>query len=81
MSANVSFAANVTQIKSGTTINNDVNVKIRQKIIGAKKNYIWNHDTCSCKYGKYLRSIGYSVDICDEIIDTTKTVPTKNFPT
>ena len=33
---------------------------------------------CSCKNGKYLESIiDDSVITCDEIIDTTETVPTR----
>ena len=44
-----------------------------------EKDYIWNPVTCSCKNGKYLASmIDNSVISCDEIIETTKTVPT-NF--
>ena len=47
-----------------------------------QKNYIWNPATCSCKNGKYLGSIADdSAATCDEIIATTKTVPTITFPT
>ena len=43
-----------------------------------KKDYVWNPATCNYKNGEYLASvIADSVIICDEIIDTTKTVPTK----
>ena len=43
-----------------------------------KKDYIWNLATCNCENGKYLASIiDDSVIKCDEIIDTTKTIPTK----
>ena len=43
------------------------------------KDYIWNPDTCSCKNGKCLASIiDDSVTMCDEIINTTKSVRT-NF--
>ena len=41
---------NVIQIKSGITINVDVNVK-KHHIY--EKEYIWNPATCSCKNGKY----------------------------
>ena len=41
-------------IKSGITINVDVSV---QNIIYAKKNYVWNPTTCSCKNSKYLANI------------------------
>ena len=45
-----------------------------------EKYYIWNSVTCSCKNGKYLRSIiDGSVDICDKIIDATKAVTKKPF--
>ena len=38
--------------------------------------------TFSCKNGKYVGSIiGDSEIICDEIIDTTKTIPTKSTST
>ena len=75
---------NVTQIKSGITINVDVSAK---NIIYLKKNYIWNPATFSCKNGKYLASItDSSVITCNEIIEAeatscdikTKTVTT-NF--
>ena len=46
-----------------------------------KKDYIWNPDTCSCKNGKYLACIvDKSVITWDEIVNTTKTVPTKIVP-
>ena len=46
-----------------------------------KKYYIWNPDTCSCKNGKYLACIvDNSVITWDEIVNTTKTVPTKIVP-
>ena len=42
-----------------------------------KKYYIWNPAICSCKNGKYLASVIDDSGIaCDEIIDTTKTLPT-----
>ena len=42
------------------------------------KNPKEHNATCSCKNGKYLGSIiDDSVITCDEIIDTTETVPTK----
>ena len=38
-----------------------------------KKDYIWNHDTCSCQNGEYLASIiNDSVIMCDEITKDTK---------
>ena len=41
------------------------------------KSYIWNLAKCSCKNGKYVGSIiDDSVIMCDEIIETTKTVLT-----
>ena len=44
-----------------------------------EKDYICNPVACSCENGNYLPSIiDDSVTACDEIIDTTKTVP-KNF--
>ena len=47
----------VTRIKSVITISVVVNVKIQKNIMCAKKNYIWNPATCSCKNGKYVGSI------------------------
>ena len=45
-----------------------------------KKGYFWNPATCSCKNGKYVRSIvSDSVAICDEIIDMAQTVSTKSI--
>ena len=44
-----------------------------------EKGYIWNPATFSCINGKYLaRVIDNWVTTCDEIIDTTKTVPAKS---
>ena len=45
-----------------------------------EKDYIWNHATCNWWYGKYvlLSIIDNSVIACDEIIEETKTVPTKS---
>ena len=46
------------------------------------KNYIWNAATCSCENGKYAGSIiDNSMITCDEVIDETKTVTTKNVTT
>ena len=45
-----------------------------------EKDYIWSPATCSCENGKYLASVidNYnSVITCDEIIEETKTIPTK----
>ena len=45
-----------------------------------KTNHIWNHVSCSCENDKYLRSIiDDSVITCDEIIEETKTIPTKSI--
>ena len=47
-----------------------------------KKNCIWNPVTCSYKNGKYVRSIiEDSAVVCGEIIEETKTVPTKSTST
>ena len=63
---------NLIQIKSRITINIGASIK---NIIYAKKCYIWNPATCSCKKGKYLeRIIDNSVITCDEIIEE-ETVP------
>ena len=46
-----------------------------------KKGYFWNPAACSCKNGKYARSIiGDSVDIGNEVLDTTKSSLTKTIP-
>ena len=46
------------------------------------KDYILNPPTCSGKNAKYLAiAIDDSVVLCDEIIETTKIVPTKTVPT
>ena len=46
-----------------------------------KKIYIWNPATCSCKNGKYVRSVIKNLVITyDEIIDSTKIVSTKTVP-
>ena len=43
-----------------------------------EKYYIWNSATCNCENGKYLAStIDDSVITCNEIINSTKTVPIK----
>ena len=71
------MAENVTQIKSGITINVGVSVKIWKNMC-AKKIYFWNLATCSCENGKYVGSIiDDSVIMCDEIIKEAKNVPTK----
>ena len=42
------------------------------------KDYIWNPSTSNCENGKYLATIvDDSVITCDEIIETTKIIPTK----
>ena len=68
---------NVARIKSGIMITVGVSVKIQKNIVCAKKGVFWNPATCSCKNGKYVRSIGDSVVICDEIIEKTKSPSTK----
>ena len=46
-----------------------------------KKDYIWNPAKWGCKNGKYLANIiKDSVIRCDEIIEETKTIPTKHLP-
>ena len=43
-----------------------------------KEDYIWNPATCSCENSKHFASINDdSAIMCDETIETTKTVPTK----
>ena len=60
---------NLIQIKSGITINVDVNVKTLKKHRVCQKDYIWNPATSSCENFKYLASIiDDSVITCDEII-------------
>ena len=46
-----------------------------------KKGYFWNPTTCSCENGKYAKSIGDSIVICDEIIEETRSTSTKSIPT
>ena len=47
-----------------------------------KKDYIWNPAICSYKNSKYVGSIiEDSVITCDEIKETTKTVPRKILST
>ena len=64
------MAKNMTQIY--------VSIKIQENVICAKETFFWNSATCSCQNDKYLGSIiDDSVAICDKVIDTSKTVPTK----
>ena len=49
---------------------------LRKKKV-CKKGYIWNHSKYACDNGRYLGSIIENSVICDKIIETTKTVPTK----
>ena len=43
-----------------------------KSLIYAKKNYIWNPNTCICKIRKYLASnIDDSVIMCNEVIEKT----------
>ena len=47
-----------------------------------EKDYIWNPATCNCQNGKYGGSIiDDSVNVFDEIIETTKNTSTTTFPT
>ena len=47
-----------------------------------ERGYIWNPATCSFKNGKYMGNIiDFSVITCDEIIEETKTIPTKSTST
>ena len=43
-----------------------------------KRDYIWNPATCICEKGRYPRSIIDDSVMCDEIIEETKTLPTKS---
>ena len=66
---------NIIQIKSGITINVGVSVKVH---CVCEKDYIWSPATCSCENGKYLASvIDNSMVTCDEVLEETKTIPTK----
>ena len=69
---------NVTQIKSGITMNFNVSAKIRENIMCVGEKNCWNTSTCICENGKYLVSIiGYSVIMRDETIELIKNVPQK----
>ena len=73
---------NVIQIQSGMKNCVDVSANIRKNIFVCEKMYIWNLSTCTCENGKYLESIiGDSEITCDEIIEATKTIPTKKNST
>ena len=48
---------NVIQIKSGTKINVDMHTEIQKRHHMCGKDDIWNPSTCTCKNGKYLKSI------------------------
>ena len=72
----------VTQIKTAITINDDVNAKNPRKHRVYEKDYILNPSTCTCENCNDLESItDESIITCDEIIDKTKTTPTKTVPT
>ena len=44
-----------------------------------EKHYIRNLASCSCENDKYVGNIiDNSLIMCDEIIDTTKTIPTNS---
>ena len=46
-----------------------------------EKDHVWNPSKCACENWKFLESIiGDSVATCDEIIEMTKSVPTKIVP-
>ena len=85
MSVNISLVVeNVTQIKSGITINVGVIVIIQKNIIcdACKKYYTWNPTTFSCENGKYLGSvIGDSEIRCDETINAADSVSTNLMST
>ena len=55
----------------------NINVRVRiWKNMWAKKDYIKNPVKCTCKNDKYEENI---IDkLCDEILDTTKTVPSNS---
>ena len=53
---------------------------IRKKNV-CKKADIWNLSKYACENGSYLGSTIDNLVICDKIIETTKTVPTKKIPT
>ena len=74
--SNVSLMVeNVTWIKRGITINTGVSAKPPKKHHVYEKDYYWN----TFENGRYAWSIiDDSVITCDEIIETTKTVSTKN---
>ena len=76
---------NVTQIKSGLTINVGASAKI-QKNMCPKKDYSQNPTTYTCEHGKQLGNIIDDLVItCDEVIyaivklfgEATKTISTK----
>ena len=47
-----------------------------------EKGYFWNTATCTCENGRYAGSITVdSVIRCDEIVEETKTIPTKSTST
>ena len=70
-------------MKLGITINVVVSVKIQKNIMCSKKViFEMLQKLQNCKNVQYLASIiDDSVITCDEIIETTKTVPTITVPT
>ena len=59
---------NLTQLRSGISINVIVSAKIKKNM--SVKNYIWNPAAWTCENGKYWGSIiGYSVFTSDEVLD------------
>ena len=64
---------NVTQIKSGTTINADMSAKIWKNVCKKKQKHFVSCYICTCENGKYLGNIIRDlVIICDEIIDPVR---------
>ena len=73
---------NVTRIESGITIDYSLKTKNGKNIMCAKKIMFRILLHVIMKMTKYLRSFIYdSMTACDEIIESTKTVPTKCTPT
>ena len=69
---------NVTQYKSGISVNVIANIRENE----CEKKHVWNPSTCTCKNDKYLGSIiADSKSTCDEIVEVTRTVPTKTVLT
>ena len=66
----------------GMKINVGGSAKIKKKHRVCEKDYVWNPAACSCENVKCVESmIDDSWITRDEVINTTKTVPTKTVPT